>query len=265
MIAAKKIGSVGRKPQNREFIMYGDINLVRTMLLAAVFVVGGDVSLAMSGDKSNKQGEDQSSGKDAKMSVASSSSFATDGTKHCSEKDAKSPLTCGKLGAELMAIWEKGGPEVFNDHIVQLFRGLAIQQAEILLVPVSRNFLSKMSDDTIVKIMVFGGIFSVCLDCFQERLTPAIINRVVSLIISLCPMGAVGMIKILATDPRTNRMITAEAINKPFKTGSLVRSDPVDFATRLKILQLFSSLVITRNKVRPESLAKAESDFQIVA
>jgi len=245
--------------------MYGDTKLVWTVLFAAACVVGSDVSMAMGGDKSNKQEAEQSSGKDAKMSVGSSSSFAADDTKYRNEKDAKSPLTCGKLGAELVAIWENGGSEPFNDYIVQLFRNLPTQQAELLLVPVSRNFLSKMSDDTIVKIMVFGGILPVCLDCFQERLNPAIINRVVSLVISLCPMGAVGMIKVLATDQRTNRMITADAINKPFKTGSLVRSDPVDFATRLKILQIFSSAEVTRNKVRPESLAKAESDFQIVA
>jgi hypothetical protein len=166
--------------------------------------------------------------------------------------------------AALQGILENEGQEAFNDRMIKIFRDVPTKQAVGLLVPISRAFLSKMSEETITKIMLLGDLLPVCLDCFQDRLTQAVISRVVTLIITLCPLGAVDMIKCLAANRRTTRLITAEAINKPFKTGCLVRTRAADFATRLEILQTLCSLDEIRNKVLPESVAKAEEDLKSI-
>jgi hypothetical protein len=233
------------------------------MLVVTVFLTCGGISSILHAAQA-KVPETGTSDKDEKMHVVTVPTLGINETKHSDDKDAKAPLTCGKLGLELQTLWEEKGSDAFNDCMVQRFRGMPIKQAEELIAPISQKFLSKMSDEAITKIMVFGGILPLCLGCFQERLTQAIISRVVTLIITLCPLGALDMITCLATDQRTRRLITAEAINKPFKTGSLVRGDDADFATRLKILQLLCSKEATRNKVLPASLEQAEADLKTI-
>ena len=166
---------------------------LKTVLVALAFVVCGGVSFAMNEGQSNAQGSD----KDAKMST-SSDTFFVEKVSHEEAKEAKQPLICGTLGVELKQILDKEGEVAFNAAVVQRFREMSEKEAEELLVPVYRKFLSHMSDETIETIMVWVGVLPTCLDCFADRLSAEMINNVVSKIISSCPLYAVDMIKLLA-------------------------------------------------------------------
>lgn len=236
--------------------MYIDPKGVKTVLVTLAFVVCGGVSLAMHGGQTNAQGLD----KDAKMSI-SSNTFFVEKVSHEEAKEAKRPLICGKLGVELAQILEKEGEAAFNAAVIQSFREMSEKEAEELLVPVYRKFLSHMSDETIEAIMVWVGVLPTCLDCFADRLSAEMINNVVSKIISSCPLHAVEMIKLLATDDRTKNKITTEGINKPFGVRSLLSRRGGAVKKRYNIVQELLSHDVTREKVLQASINRCVEDM----
>jgi hypothetical protein len=240
--------------------MYGKANGKR-LLVVGLLLLSGVLHAANA-----KKGLD----KDAKMPklTGSQSTFGVDTTYATNigydGKDAKRPLTCGKLGVELKEILEKEGDYAFSEQLYNVLLDMPTTQAAALLVPIAHCFGSHIQAETLEELMIHGDFLDTCLDCFTDRLTVDVISHVVTNIIRIVPLGAVDKIKLLATDYRTKDKITKDAINEPFRRGSLMSRESGHVRKRLEILEFFQSLEVTRgDKVLPTSFTRSENDHRL--